>query len=239
MSERWLFVVGCTNSGTSLVKRYLSSHRDVAWLAREGQFHTEELPREHRLGLDRCWALASHLFRMTENDSRTTAQRVRRDWLKVAQPRNKPVVVEKTPYNLLRMRWLERWFPDARFVCVVRNGLAVAEGLMRWAGKPCCTHKFPAALAAFQWQAAARVWRDDSQHLKQALTLRYEDLVASPKTELAGLLEFCGLSRAGGARLVKPIDPDRNRRAIERLEKGDRATIERVAQHELRMLNYL
>lgn len=50
-SRKWVFIMGCNNSGTSLLHYILGSHPDIASLPREGQFLTAVLPQPDHYGV--------------------------------------------------------------------------------------------------------------------------------------------------------------------------------------------
>ena len=115
-----------------------------------------------------------------------------------------------------RVRFLKEIFPDARFVHLVRDGRAVAnslvnvgywrgwEGVHKWRwGVPgpddlALLEKYDysfLALAAVQWRMLVENIRVETAKLDRgdALTVRYEDLIADPSAETLRCIEFCGL----------------------------------------------
>ncbi len=118
-----------------------------------------------------------------------------------------------------RIRYLHSIFPDAIFVHVVRDGRAVARSLLLvdfWRNtfrmwKPAWINGFPPAyeqlwrssgcspiaLAALQWRNVVEITRREGTELggTQYLEIRYEDFLASPRTELENLLDRFGLQR--------------------------------------------
>ena len=65
-SRQWVFIMGCSNSGTSLLKQLLASHPKIASLPDEGHRLTEALPRANNFGVVRVWTERLDKFRMTE-----------------------------------------------------------------------------------------------------------------------------------------------------------------------------
>jgi sulfotransferase family protein len=136
-----------------------------------------------------------------------------------------------------RIEFLRQIFPDARFIHIVRDGRAVAhsyltvpwwrgwEGIYRWQwGLPnretldrlARYDQSFLGLAAVNWlmlveniDQKGRALPDDA-----FLTVRYEDLVADPRGEIARCIEFCGLGiDARFERHLSTIDlVDANRR---------------------------
>jgi Sulfotransferase family len=110
---------------------------------------------------------------------------------------------DKTPMYMQRLRMLERLFPDALFVHLVRDGrdaalsfLAMPEGIVTetWA------HPRTAAQFASQWRmevdAAQRLGRRVGPRRYQEL--RYEELVVDPERELRRICEFAELAYEPG-----------------------------------------
>jgi len=108
-------------------------------------------------------------------------------------------LVDKTPHDVLHIRWLARLYPRARFVHVVRDPRAVVASLLRqdW--------RDPATGEPVTWctdaAAAARYWREvvDTAHaqsvfaLGRVLEIRYEDLVTTPEATMRSVLASLGL----------------------------------------------
>ncbi|OGR95850.1 MAG: hypothetical protein A2V88_13220 [Elusimicrobia bacterium RBG_16_66_12] len=95
--------------------------------------------------------------------------------------------VEKTPYHLLCLSQIRRHFPDSPVVRIVRDPRDASLSLSRmpWGGVG-----FMGALC--RWKD----WDSRSSHFfgsdGRAYTLRYEDLLRSPETELRKLCGFIG-----------------------------------------------
>ena len=65
--RQWVFVVGCYNSGTTLLHDVPANHPDVAHLPREGQYCTDQLLVPKDAGLARSWALDPGRFTLNED----------------------------------------------------------------------------------------------------------------------------------------------------------------------------
>ena len=210
-SERWIFLVGCTKSGNTMLTRFLATHPDVASMPREGHMLNSVLRNEKVLGLERCWALAPMLFTLDETDENVDAIELKRQLTASMNYPRRLVKLDKSPVNITRVRWLQAHFPDARFVYTRRNPYAVSEGMSRkesgverGGASKRCRHKFPIALAAFQWRTVHETWIDARYKLKKWYEIQYEDLCARPCQILESLLAFCGLDGWPSV-----VDPDR------------------------------
>ena len=210
--QKWVFVVGCYNSGTELLMELLGSQKSVAALPTEGQFLTDQFKSDYELGVPRMWALREDLFRMTESDPGPNARRLQKEWL-MRLDRSRRIFMEKSPPNSARTRWLQHHFENAHFIAIVRNGYAVAEGIRRKAEPHHLKDGWPLYLCARQWNRTYEVLLEDAPHLHHLSWVRYEDLVSNPGRELGRLLEFLGLAAA-----PEGIDPNRNWTVHERQE---------------------
>lgn len=240
----WVFVVGCYNSGTTLLHDVLAAHPLVGTLPDEGQFCTDQLPRPRDVGLPRMWAAEPERFHLDENsDPGIDVVALKRQWAAQFDDYRRPVLLEKSPTNAARTRWLEKHFQPARFIGIVRNGYAVAEGLHR-------KRRHPYPLAARQWAESNRVMLADFDHLQDKLLIRYEELTEEPRRHLSEIFAFVGLDApddlvgrlADGVWDVhKSSSPIRNMndRSMAALTADDRRDIEEAAGPMLRRLGYL
>jgi len=177
MPKHWIFVIGCYNSGTSLLEQLFHQHPLIAGLPGEGQFLTDALVTPKSVGVPRLWAEKEYLFRFQPTQKVTEAQRVQADWLRQLDKQNTPFAIEKSPTNTARTLWLQHHFADPYFIHIVRNGYAVTLGIHKkvlttFGDMPQLLHK-----AANQWKRSLEVVREDSPKLKHFMEIRYEDLV--------------------------------------------------------------
>ena len=116
---------------------------------------------------------------------------------------------------------LNRIFPDALFVHVIRDGRAVVDSLLRvpfWKEKGghlrpfwrdlltsddvaliAELHSDPIALAAVQWLRVIALTREDARAIagNRYMELKYEDFVDSPLSSLQAVFRFSGLPDSG------------------------------------------
>jgi hypothetical protein len=199
-----IIVGGCPRSGTTLTQALLGCHREIA----AGPESTVFLRRVSRPDeLDERFGLPAGTVERLQRISGSQAEFIdlfQRLWLK---RKGKTVWAEKTPWNVLRLPFIWRHFPKARFVHVIRDGRAVAASLRRmpWAKIDHPDRTGPEALGE-----CAAYWRrhvleglrhqDDPRYFE----VRYEDLVAQPEAVLRGLFDFLGVEWDAGV-----LDGDR------------------------------
>lgn len=167
-------------------------------------------------------------------------------------------MLEKTPKNALRVPFLLQVFPDASFVFLHREPRANLSSMMQaWRSNGWVTYRRLAGwngpwslllppgylrlldrpleeIVAFQWQAANETILDDLRCVPRDrwTTVRYEDLIRDPGSEVARLLEFAGLSMDPrlAEYLSKPLPLSRHTKTAPDPDKWrqDAAEIERV-----------
>jgi hypothetical protein len=238
----WLFLLGCNNSGTTLLMEILQSHPIIRQLPKEGQRLTTAIPNSAPLGIGRVFTQRLDLFRQTETGDGSCVPHLRYDWAYYSDPRP-GIRFEKSPPNTLRSRWIQRYFAPARFLVLVRNPYAVCEGIGRRRG-----HSIEEA--AVHWRTVHEVLREDIPHLERSLTVRYEDFCEEPLSVLEKVQQFLGVEEPFDASLVTRSynahnmdgSPQRlqnfNARSIERLSDADRAAITRVIGDEMTRWGY-
>ena len=173
-------------------------------------------------------------------------------------PGSRARFLEKTPKNALRVPFLFEVFPDASFVYLHRepranlgsmmeawragNGSLIASWQAGTGPGRCCCRRATNGCATghwrrscrFQWRAANETLLDDLANLPRErwITVRYEDLVRDPRSEIVKILEFAGLSMDPRLEeyLSKPLPPSRHTQTAPNPDKWTRnaAEIERV-----------
>jgi len=122
-----------------------------------------------------------------------------------------PVLVSKRTANNRRVRQLLQAFPDARFVCMLRDGRAVARSLVRvrwwsdhslfWCGRTprelVAEGQDELALAARNWVEEMAVMEEGLRLIAPArlLLLNYDELLAQPRASLQALHDFMQTGR--------------------------------------------
>jgi hypothetical protein len=200
--EKWVFVVGCYNSGTTLLANLLEAHPAISGLAREGVELTDALRRPELAGWPRMWSQCEDWVSMRpEEATAERAERIKRQWSHYAK--DSGLIIEKSIANMTRLEFLAEHFQPAYFIHIVRNGYAVSEGIMRrshpedW-GRTEFGETYPPELGAEQWQRSYRRFQESRNNLANVLELTYEDLTGQPGENLAAIADFLR---------IDPFDP--------------------------------
>jgi hypothetical protein len=215
--DPYLFIVGCARSGTTLVRRIVDAHPQIAittemhWISHyvnyfknqnrlvtpelvteltgHKRFAQFEIPREEFEGLLGCAeAIPYPTF-------------LRRLFDLYGKINNKPLVGNKTPAYVRSMPTFHALWPEAKFVHIIRDGRDVCLSVLNWkkaertAGRYASWEEDPVTTTALWWERKVHKAREDGAALGPALyheTL-YEDLVEDPERECKKLCEFLGV----------------------------------------------
>lgn len=261
------FIVGRGRSGTTWLARALTQHSQISvspeglfalglrpkyaqhahgtWNGRRIAAFCRDLERERRMA---SWHL--QLERVAERlhacgpalDFAHACEQVYRSYAEDTIGRNAPRWLgDKNPSHALFVPELRALFPDARFVHLIRD---YRDNVRSYLAAPFDLGD-PAALAERWLRSHHAIERASRAAPERFLHVRYEDLLADPRGELARICEFLGLAfepallRAGkrvGAeagrgwfqRPVEALDPARAERAGLALAPRALADVERI-----------
>jgi hypothetical protein len=196
---KWVFLVGCYNSGTTITNKILSFHPDIqaSIFGREGVHYTSHLPKPDDLGWARMWIKCEDYMNIDPDDE-LRAEKVKKDW-RILWRGKEVVFIEKSITNITRMKWFDRHFKNSYFIGMTRNGYCVTEGIVRRA-QP--THApanlehqglYPIEWGSKQWVNANQHLLDGRSSVKNYMEFSYEDFTDNPIPILEGLWKFLDL----------------------------------------------
>jgi hypothetical protein len=205
-----VIVLGVRRSGTTLLRVMLD--RNPALAVPDESYFVPQLARRHRGIVEPAsfvddlrrlptlaeWDLPADAVAARLRPGMTTGEAIAAVFEAYAAERGKPRWGDKTPLYMQHLPLLERLFPEASFVHLIRDGrdaalsfLSVPEGIMTegWG--------YPRDAAGFacQWATEVRAARALGERVGPGryLELRYEALVADPAGELRRTCSFAGL----------------------------------------------
>ena len=193
---KWTFILGCNNSGTSLLHHLLRLHPQIDHISTEGQSHlltTAGIDTVTKKNHNRVFTEVLEYMnppraydrRNPSVDKIIDPSFLRNRWLKSRKESGGTYLMIKSPPDMVRSLWLQQHFDSPHFIGIVRNGYSTVASIMR-SGKS-------AERAAIHWNLANKIMMRDSEKLKHFHLIKYEDLAENPEKILHELEEFLGL----------------------------------------------
>jgi hypothetical protein len=158
-ANRVAFIVGCGRSGTSLIGSLLAQHPQTVYLYEPYHYWAAIDPKNDAIHLfDR---ISADMFRTSSDGAEVARRRFGRLFLRHLAGSRK-LLVEKTPYNALRLAYLQALAPGARVLHIIRDGVDVVRSINRIAtqnqykiaGKPNWNQWW--GDESYRWKALAR-----------------------------------------------------------------------------------
>jgi hypothetical protein len=278
MSDAPFFIVGANRSGTTLLRLMLNAHSRLGVPEEMGYLNARiggvPLARWQAPGWTEAgWSAFVRTFvtdscrhldglrpevleREIARGERTLRQPYATALAAWARHHGKARWGEKTPGNLFYADVLHAWFPEARFVEIVRDPRAGVASLVR---APFCVDD--AATNALNWHKHLTAGRARLRRVPAwaRMTVRYEDLVADPTRELVRICSFLGEgfepamlgfhaearahmkpeAAAGyNAAATRPVTRTSVERWRQELTRHDQQVVERVCRAEMEALGY-
>lgn len=164
----YLFILSPPYSGSTLLSEIIGTSPNVSSLPEEGQFLDElkDIMRE------KPW----------DPDYSMQWDYIRKIW-ESYWDLSKPILLEKSPPNIIRALRIQELFQKSYFLIMIRNPYAMCEGLNRRNGTPF-------AKAAQFWVKCAQYQMENSKKLENSLSFSYEDLTDSKAQTCQRIMEF-------------------------------------------------
>lgn len=212
------FVLGYGRSGTTLLRRMLSAHPRLFVPPENDLFQrlTPHLRRRVETGADLDRVMAQfppyydRIFDIAQFRD-AAAERLPLDApdflallngsARIGQGKSDAVWGHKRPSDWAYLASLRRWYPQARYIHVVRHPQDSTSSMVKYQ-----LQSYPTTplVAIWQWRKAFRAIRAHGRMVgpDRYTMLRYEDLIADPESELARLCRFLGVPETDVARMI-------------------------------------
>ncbi len=202
-----VFVAGLHRSGTTPLARCLAAHprasgfADTGVPADEGQHLQDVYPQDISYGGPGLFGYhePGHLTEDSELVSAAHAARLFEQW-SMYWDLDCPVLIEKSPPNLIRSRFLRALFPGCRFVFIQRHPVVASLATRKMSG----INSVPEMVA--HWVHCHQLFLEDVAHLEPQTyrAVRYERLVADPQPHIDRIMQWLGLDPMPVAEMFEP-----------------------------------
>jgi len=191
--NKFIFLAGLHRSGTSLLHEMIRTHPDISGFVGtvapedEGQHLQSVYEPASSFGGPGNFVFnpGSHMDESHPLATEENAKIIFKQWSQHLDLSNR-YLVEKSPPNIVRTRFLQKLFPGSKFILILRHPLAVSYATRKWSQTSVHSLLEHYLLAH---EIAAR----DFQALGFAYVLRYEDLVAEPQEVMNDIFAYLGL----------------------------------------------
>ena len=185
-----IFISGLHRSGTSLFYKILDKQEQFSALSNtneiedEGQFvQSVYLPAYKfggvgRFGFNKESRLDEKSI-LINNENRT---KLFKEWSKYWNTEKK-YLVEKSPPNIIRTRFLQEMFPESYFINITRHPIATSLATQKWS-------KTSLDSLINHWIVCHKIYEDDKKFLKRSINFKYEDLIENTDKTLKIISEF-------------------------------------------------
>ncbi|RUA35649.1 MAG: hypothetical protein DSY77_02285 [Bacteroidetes bacterium] len=249
--KKWVFILGCYNSGTTLLAELLSQHPQLSVLPDEGVMLTNQLKRPEDFGWRRMWWKCGQMIKSADLSlNNKSAQVIKRHWAFFMKKKTE-IIVEKSIANILRIRFFQRYFADAYFIHIRRNPYAVAEGIQRKAepmGAQAQKYgaQYPLELCIQQWIASQTVFENEKDRIKNLYELSYEDFTLEPQKLAQEICEFLGIEKFESTIFSQEMQvhgnsmkiKNQNDKSFKRLSEKDWELINQNAEKAIKQYGY-
>lgn len=244
--NKWVFIVGSYNSGTTLLNELLGTHPDISVLPYEGVSLASKLTRPEDHGWCRMWHKCIDALTLPIEAGQDIADITKREW-GLCFDRSKPIFVEKSIVSAVHIPWLIKYFQPAYFIHIVRNGYAVSEGIRRRTVTSMSDSKpYSIDLCATQWGVTNKSIRRDLENYQNKMLVTYEGLTENISSVLYDISRFLEIDYS----LFPDIDllkvhgeisriENRNKKSIQHLSVDEIVAINNAAKDELEYYGYL
>jgi hypothetical protein len=215
----FVFIVGCPRSGTTLLRRIVDAHTDIA-ITKETHWIVQLLedrhaaPTEPPVTPQLLERLVSHrrfarleldpgrLERLVAGEEPVSyAELVTAVYDLFGELRGKRLVGDKTPRYVRHIPTLHSLWPRAKFVHLIRDGRDVCLSVRNWdkdnrfVTRISTFEEDPVSTIALWWEQLVRLGREAGAELPADLyhEVPYERLVAEPAGECRRLCQFLGV----------------------------------------------
>ncbi len=232
-NNTFIFLCGLHKSGTSLLFKILREHslvsgfRDTGVPEDEGQHLQTVFNNARYYGGPGKFGFHPDAH-LDENSRLLTDQnriKLLAEWSQYWDMKA-PFLIEKSPPNIVRSRFLQEMFPKSYFIAIIRHPVATSSATMKMT-----TSSFEEILK--HWLVCHDIVSSDFFRIKKKILIRYESLVSNQTAVISNLCDFLDIAYEP---IEQPIFTDLNEKYFTRWEKnlsraGDKTGIQKLKQN--------
>ena len=188
--KKFIFISGLHRSGTSLFYKILNDQENFSGLTNtneiedEGQFvQSVYLPAYKFGGVGKFgFNEESQLNETSILINEKNRQKLFKEWSRFWNTEKK-YLVEKSPPNIIRTRFLQEMFPNSYFINITRHPIATSLATKKWS-------KTSLDSLIEHWIVCHKIYNKDKTNLTRSINFKYEDLIDNPEKILKTISNF-------------------------------------------------
>jgi hypothetical protein len=238
--HKFIFLCGLHKSGTSPLFRILREHPQISGFSGtgvpedEGQHLQSVFPTAGAYGGPGRFGFATdaHITETSDLVTPANADKLFAEWSK-HWDLSRPYLLEKSPPNLIRTRFLQAIFPNSHFIIISRHPIAVSLATQKWC-------KSSLASLIEHWLLCHDLFVQDRLHLSHVIVLQYEDIIRATQPQFERVCDFLGLTTHASS-VLNPSGNESYFAAWQKLStdrQGHRIYEQIITHYETRVRHY-
>lgn len=191
--HKYVFICGLHRSGTTILADCLAQHIEISsfkntgYPKNEGQFLQSVYLPAREFGGPGKFGFRDEMYLTEQSELVTSAnkKKLMAEWNRYWDM-NCSVLLEKSPPNILKTRFLQAMVPNSYFIIIIRNPIAVSYATMKWSN----TSIFD---LINHWVKCHLIIENDLSHLRKYFVLKYEDFVLDSQGWLNKICDFINI----------------------------------------------
>lgn len=194
-NSNWIFILGDTSSGTTLLMYFLGMHPEINRMYGEGQnytYNTGDYLKETGENHKRLFTEIEDVFKVP----RRPVEDIKNDWNNFLMTDNGKYNLEKSPVNVLRIKWIIENFNEPYIIGIIRNGYSNVNSICarhRNKEDPDIIDDETVERASIHWSKVYSIIFRDTNNYDKFFMITYEDLVENPENTLNNIIRFIGI----------------------------------------------
>lgn len=193
-AKKFIFISGLHRSGTSLLYRILKEQDEISGLSKTNELEDEgqhvqtvykpayEFGGVGKFGFDINARLDENSKLINEINRKKLFNEWSRFW-----DLEKNILLEKSPPNIIRTRFLQKMFPNSYFINITRHPIATSIASKKWS-------KTSLDELISHWIKCHEIFNEDKKMIRNIINIKYEDLINNNEEILAQLSKFLKLN---------------------------------------------
>ena len=203
MNHKFIFICGLHRSGTSLLYKILKKQSNISGFSNtsaiedEGQHLQSVFNAANKYGGPGKFGFNkdSYLNEKSSLINESNRRILFKEWSQYWDL-SKEYLIEKSPPNLVRTRFLQALFPNSYFITILRHPIATSIATKKWS-------KSSYSSLLDHWIVCHKKYINDKEKLKNSLEIKYEDLIEDTEKTLQSISEFIGNKRINNKLKIK------------------------------------